>query len=105
MTATLMGKLEKAEALFDAEGGSRNWNVRSEVRVPMFCGEVTTETVRTNHGTYARDEIFRPEYQLLGWLDVGYRFVKAYREDEGLIVIELKNGPLAATLEYRQFAS
>lgn len=76
---------------------SRNvaqWEVKSTVTFPVFCGEHTEHQVSHGHGVFTTEEVFAPEYQLLGWIDAGYRLVSCYEEegDTGVLVVTLKHG-------------
>jgi len=88
----------KLETLLKSVGDS--FDVSSVVTVPMFVGEETTGTIRHRHGTYTLSEIMRPDYQLMGWVGMGYKVDKFYREDEYTVVVILKFGPVTVEMTY-----
>jgi hypothetical protein len=104
MKATKAEKFDKVRQLLMAERGNQTWEIVSETTYPTFQGEVTEARHRTQHGGYTTDEVLRPEYQLDGWLEAGYCIVESWKEDDGLICVELKQGPIKTVLEYRQYA-
>ena len=106
MTAT-RNKIDRLLSLLRKEQGDRInqcWQIDSVLTVPAFVGEVGEIETETRHGIYTAEEIGRPEYQIDGWVQSGYRIVKVFKEDDGFIVVTLKQGAIRVIMNYRQYA-
>ena len=106
MTAT-NSKIDRLLTILRKEQGDRInhcWQISSVTTIPMFLGEVTEEEVTHKHGSYSVEEIGRPEYQIDGWIQAGYRIAKIVKEDDGLVYVELKQGAIRVVMTYRMYA-
>jgi hypothetical protein len=91
--------LQRLSDLF-RENTATRWEVTSETTFPVFCGEVSERVVKQRHGVFTTEEVFAPEYQLLGWREAGYTFAEFGADDENTLWVTMKHGPIVVRFEY-----